>query len=482
MSTPHLPVEIHDIVCSHLAREDLHSYRSASKYFADIGAHYLFRHLTFHASCASLDRIANVGNYNQLAHLVETVTWDTSSISLDVADLDDWKTKILSLRCQELGELRSRWHKQIQNHDAFENRVQRYFWEEYERYKNLVAAERDVQALLLANMTNLLVPFSKLKIIIVEKKKYEYDDGYLDMDVLEPHSTKLVKRGMLHRHPLSRPVPYKHSTDMFPLVAALNAAQISTRHVELRTLRYKIFSQLEYTQHLHHVGVSQITHLHLRFALLDPSSNPQDSSLNIMNCKHVLAQGHLRNFLQNFSNLQSLGLDFETRSIGNGRAPVNLQDVFHPEQNRVWPRLQHLAIHHADTPALIISDVLSSHALSLRTLSLGDLCFDPPGSWEATLTDLQRSLSLSSATFSHFLLDARIESFLRGRSALMGWYCDSEGSVGALASLGPRLEEFMVKGGICPLSEERKIARVVGRLEDGRVEDWMGGRSASIVA
>ncbi|KAK7186273.1 hypothetical protein DPSP01_005097 [Paraphaeosphaeria sporulosa] len=476
MSTPHLPVEIHDIICSHLARGDLHSYRSASRYLANIGAQYLFRHLTFHASYASLDRIANVGNYNHLTCLVETVTWDTSSINLDVTDFDDWKTKILSLRCQELGELRSRWYKQIQNHDACENLVQRYFWEEYERYKAMVATERDVQALLLRNVANLVALFPKLKTILVEKKRYDYDDGYLDMEVLEPHSEKLVKRGMLHRHPLSRPVPYKHSTDMFPLVAALNAAQKSTQQVEARTLRYKIFSQLEYTQHLQHVDVSQITRLNLRFALLDPSSNPQDSSLNIMNCRHTLSQGHLREFLQKFSNLQSLGLDFEARSLGNGRAPANLQDIFLVEQDVVWPCLQHLTIYHADTPASNFTALLASHASSLRSLSLSDVCLDPPGSWEAILTDLQPHLSLSSATFSQFLFDARIDSFLRGRSALMGWYCDSEESVEAMSSLGPRLEKFMVKGGACPLNEEKKVARIVGRMED-----LVGGGSASVI-
>ncbi|KAF2450671.1 hypothetical protein P171DRAFT_503275 [Karstenula rhodostoma CBS 690.94] len=474
MSTPHLPVEIHDIICSHIAREDLHSYRSASKHLADIGAQYLFRHLTFYASYASLDRIVNIGNRDGLARLVETVIWDTSSISLDVADLDDWKTKILSLRCQELEELRSRWYRQIQNHDACEHRVQRYLWEEYERYKKLVATERDVQTLLLANVTNLLVPFSKLKTIIIEKNEDDHEDEYLDMEVLEPRSTKLVKRGMLHRYLLSRHVPYKPSTDLSPFVAALAAAQKSTHQVEARTLHYKIFSQLEYTQHLQHINVSHITHLHLRFALLDPSSNPQDSSLTMINCKHVLSQGHLRAFLTKFTTLQSLVLDLEARSPGNGRAPVNLQDLFPREQeDGVWPHLKHLAIYHADTPASVITALLSSHASSLRSLALGDVCLDPPASWEPIFTDLQPRLELCSASFSHFLFDARVEGFLRGRSALMGWYCGGGESVEALSSLGPRLAEFMVKGGVCPLSGERKTARVVGRAED-----WVGERSA----
>lgn len=455
MSTPHLPVEIHNIICAHLAREDLRSYRKTHKYFAEIGAQYLFRHLSFHASYASLDRIANIGSFDYLADLVEIITWNTSSISLDVSDLDDWK--ILNLRCQASRELRSRWYKQTQDNDTCEHRVKR----DFERYKTMVAAERDVQVHLLANLRNFVALFPKLRAIVVEKNRNNEEDFTFDLDVVEPQSEKLVQRGVPRRRQ-----SYKQLTDLFPIVAALNAAQVSTYQVELRALRYNIFSHVEYGQHLNHVNVSQITHLHLRFALLDPFSNPQNSSLNIMNCRHVLGQGYLRSFLQKFSSLQSLGLDFEARSLGNGRAPANLQDIFAEKDSFFWPKLQHLAIYHADTSPSNITTLLVSQASSLRTLSLGDICLDPPGSWETVLTNVQPHLSLSSVTLSRLLFDARIESFQRGRSALLGWYCGDGEKVQGVASLGSRLEEFMVKGGACPLREEEKVARVVGRMDD----------------
>jgi hypothetical protein len=476
MFAPHLPVEIHNIISSHLAREDLPSYRSASKRLADIGAQYLFRRLAFHASYASLDRIKNVGKNDNLARLVESVTWDTSSLCLDVWDSNEWKNRILGLRRRELGALRKTWHAQNENDDAFQQYVQWYLWEQYERYTKLVAEERELQAPQLADITKLLAPFPKLKTIILEKKQYEFDEA--TVQALGSQSNELIHRGMLHRHTR---VSYKHFTDMSPVIAALNAAQSFTRHLEARTLHFSIFSPPEYTKHLQQVQVSQITRLHLRFALLDASSNAMESSLNIMNCKHVLHQGLLRTFLRKFSSLQSLELDFEARSLGNGRAPVNLDDVFPPEQNCVWPHLQHLAICHADTPASTMTALLASHAPSLKSLSLGDMCLDPPASWESILTDLQPTLSLSSAAFSYFLFDARSESFLRGRSAMLGWYCDSEACMELNNDLGARLEKFMVKGGVCPLSEERKITRVVGRLEDGRLEDWAGGQRASVI-
>ena len=97
---------------------------------------------------------------------------------------------------------------------------------------------------------------------------------------------------------------------------------------------------------------------------------------------------------------------------------------------------------------------------------MGDICLEPPGSWDAILTNLQSRLSLSSATFSDFLFDAQKESFQRGRSGLLGWYCGGEESVKGVASLRARLEKFILEGGVCPLSEERKVARVVGRMED----------------
>ncbi|KAJ4358256.1 uncharacterized protein N0V89_002836 [Didymosphaeria variabile] len=478
MPTSHLPVEIHNIISSHLARDDILRYRSASKRLADIGAQYLFKSLVFHASYHSLGCIESIGYREHLRHFVETITWDTSSLGLDVLSFDEWKHRIGSLTPHQLWMLRETWERaQSSEHEDIGKCNNRFLRDQYERYRNLVAEGQEVQDLHLAELADLLAPFPRLTSIIVEKKRYHVANATSER--LEIYSNEgLLKRSMLHHH---RWMPYKHSTDMFPLVAALNAAQASACQLETRNINFHVFSQPNYMEHLQHIRVSQITRLDLRFALHDATFDPQESSMNIMNCKTVLRQGYLRDFLRKFVSLRSLSVDFGTRSLGNGRAPVNLQDVFSMDQRHSWPHLRELAIHHADTPSHTISALLSSHASSLRVLSLGDICLDPPASWESLFTSLQPTLSLSSAAFSYFLFDARIESFLRGRSAMLGWYCDNEECVEESSELGPRLEAFMVKGGVCPLSEERKVVRVVGRLDDGRVEDWVAGRRVSVV-
>ncbi|KAL1612793.1 hypothetical protein SLS60_001022 [Paraconiothyrium brasiliense] len=475
MPPSHLPVEIHSIISSYLAREDVARYRSASKRLADIGAQHLFKSLVLHPNHHTLGAIKNIRSHEHLKHFVETITWDISSLSSDIVDFDEWKHRIGSLIPYQLW-MREAWEgAQPSDLEAIEKRNTRFLWEQYERYKTLFAEGQEEEGLHLAELSDLLASFPRLTSIIVDKvDRVEY----FTSQGLEPSLKELLRRSMLQPQVWT---PYKHATDMFPFVAALNAAQASACQFETRNLNYHVFSQAKYMRHLQHICVSQITRLGLRFALREAPFDPQESSMNIMNCKTVLRQGYLGDFLRKFVSLRSLSLDFGARSLGNGRAPVNLQDVFLVDEGHSWPHLRELAIHHADTPSDTITALFSSHAFSLRILSLGDICLDPPASWESLLTNLQPTLSLSSAAFSYFLFDARIESFLRGRSAMIGWYCDHEECVEERSELGPRLEAFMTKGGVCPLSEERKIARVVGRLNDERMEDWVAGRRISVV-
>ena len=475
MPTPHLPAEIHNIISSYLAHEELQSYRQTSKRLADIGAQYLFRNPSFHASHASLARIVHISGHGTLKDAVQSVTWDTSSFSLDAWDFSDWQARIRVLRRRELAKLRAVWEAQFLDHASVEGCMQRFLWEQYEHYARLVAEEQDVQTKHLASVSSLLSPFPRLKTIVLERKIY--GGPHAGPEDLELKSAELVRRGMLQRRGR---MPYRHGSDMFPFVTALRAAQSSTRRIEARTLNFGVFGQGPYMEHLHPIDVSLITHLHLRFSLSDPGADPLENSMSIMNCRHVLRHGHVKTFLSKFENMQVLRLDFDARSRGNGRAPVDLADVF--EDGPAWPNLRELTVLHTDTPAPKLAALLSSHASTLRSLCLGDICFDPPASWESLLTGLQHELLLEHAEFSYFLFDARVENFVRGRSALMGWYVDPQACVElGRSDLGERLGRYMVEGGMCPLWEQRKIARVVGRMEEGQVEDWVQGRNVSVV-
>ncbi|KAJ4292797.1 hypothetical protein N0V90_009460 [Kalmusia sp. IMI 367209] len=474
MPVPHLPVEIHTIISSHVARKDLPSYRSASKTFADIGARFLFRDLVLHASYDSLNRIKNVGCHNELRDTVHTVEWDTSTLNLDAWDFNDWKNRIRGLRRHELAALQQTWQTELLDQNTIREHMHRFLLKEYQRYESLLAEEQEVQFRHLWNLEDHLARFPRLKNIVVSKRQHASLDA--DFDRKGPRFTELVKRGMLGQHCRA---PYKHNEDMFPLVVALGVAQSSTHQIEAKNLNFGVFSQGAYTEHLQNIDVSHITRLNLRFSMTSPSSDPLESSMSIMNCKRVLQQGNLKDFLQKFKTLQALSLDFDVRSHGNGRAPVNLQDVF--SIDHVWPQLRELAIYHVDTSASTFTHLISAHSATLKDLALGDLCLDPPGSWEALLTNIQPELALDSATFEYFLFDARIENFLRGRSAMIGWYCDSQECVEETSDLGERLERYMVEGGHCPLREQRKIARVVGRLETQRVDDWVHNRHVSLL-
>jgi len=470
MPISHLPVEIHVLIASYLSSKDLPNYRSACKCFADIGAQYLFQDLTFHAAHASINRINSVGLREDLKGNVHTITWDTGSVDVNVTDFGEWHYRLRVLRRQELAAAQEALRRELPDENDVRKAMEIFLRGEYEKYKVLVREEREVQSQRLSGLTDHLVHFPKLKRIIVTKQQRSHEDGL----VMRDRDRGLVERGILACR-----APYKHSQDMFPFVTALKAAQDTTQQLEVRSLNFGVFSQSVYNEHLHHIDTSHVSRLRLHFAMTDPSSDPLESSMSIMNCKRVLAQGHLKKFLLKFQNLQALGLDFEARSHGNGRAPVNLHDIFSLDHQ--WRSLRELAIYHVDTPASVFARFIENHAASLERLALGDICLDPPDSWVVLLSNLQPQLRLGSADFEYFLFDARIENLLRVRSAMIGWYCDSEVSAEEDSDLGKRLEKYLVEGGGCPLREERKIARVVGRLENQRIDDWLHNRHISLL-
>lgn len=477
MPIPHLPSEIHIIISSHLATEDLLNYRCASKRLAEIGAQFLFRHITFHASHASLIRTKVLGHHNDLKKWVRTVTWNTSSLDMGVNDFQEWLNHVTSLRSHELDEIRKAWGARVSDETGARISYNGWLMEQYERYTMLLAEEKSVQENHLGDIFFILGAFPKVNTIVVEK--IQYDNPEITSENVELDSMELVPRGMWQRY---RRVRYRHFDDMAPLAAALRAAQYSTRKIEARNVHFTVFDLTRYIEYLKDIPVSQITHLDLRFPMEDPTHEPMCSGINMMNCRVTLYQGHFKHFLQNFESLEVLHLDFEGRSHGNGTAPVDLADVYEVEQGTVWPKLKDLAIRHADAPAPTVIGLLSSHAATLKKLALGDICLDPSGSWETILTNFQSQASLESAEFSYFLFDARIESSMKGRSAMVGWYVDSQKcrELGK-SDMGERLVNFMVKGGSCPLLEEKKTVRVIGKLQDGNIDDWLDGRHVSVV-
>lgn len=443
MSTPHLPAEIHALIASYLAPDDLPAYRLAAKHLADIGAQFLFRDLTFHASSASLARIQYIARGSHLRDFVQTLTWDTSLVS---------PSPCTSILCFD--------------QDA------------HAHHAALLADQQTVLSTLSTHLPALLAPFPNLHTISLGA----YTSHPNNPTSLPPSSPPFSKPAL---QPLgtSRP-PYTHLTDTLPLLTTLLALHSPSTctstppplTLTLPSLNYAIFRPAPYTTHLSPLPASPLTHLTLHFPLASPTHNPQDTSLALVNCARVLHAGHLAHFLRKFPVLEALSLDFDARSAGNGRAGVALGDVFRARDGEekegggevhTWHRLRSLAIAHADVDAGTMAALLGGHAGTLKRLALSDVCLEPPGSWAALLGEVRPGMvgALEEVEFGEWLFDARIEGFLRGRSALVGWWVGGGGEDLDL-DLGRRLEGWMVRGGEgeCPLWEGGKMTRVVGRV------------------
>ncbi|KAF2246774.1 hypothetical protein BU26DRAFT_521207 [Trematosphaeria pertusa] len=465
---PYLPREIHTLICSYLPGEALCSYRRASKAFAHIGAKCLFQTIKFHASNSSFNRLASIATHDIRRKSVDTILWDTHLWNLklrweedddeiaDEVEFERWLGAVNEfgkLRLAALGEapgslqkahqlLRAGGLAGLSDTQQFALQIQ------FEQYRVRRREEVNLLKGLLSppSMRRVLERFPNLKTISIKKNHLKYYLGRSHMD--DPpagpvHPIELVPRGVGSHADLYE----EDLSDVLALQSALYAGHPTLQQVHADELTWRAFDPSNYHPWLGR-STADLTSIRLKFNLVPAVSDTIAGRLNIREIQDTFREGLLKEFLFSFKSLRTIEIDFnvpryEVQDTWD-RGGVDLCDVF--PNHQAWPHLQNLSMAYIDSSQKDLVDLLSSHASSLRSLTLIDVELRQPGSWRAILTCIQPLLS----SLRHASIENKSYPVCHGFDNAD----DMEILYVNAAELGKQLGDFLVRGGECPIGRD----------------------------
>jgi hypothetical protein len=248
-------------------------------------------------------------------------------------------------------------------------------------------------------------------------------------------------------------------------------------------------SMIVYAQQHHNIKELEINHLSCQFfqsvgpcsSMLGPRSMPwaltrlsltvtfYTSTTNNMNnnmvyCRNVMSHGVLRGFIEKLPKLVDLSILTVCVNGQYHRAP-QLHLVLSP----ILVKLQKLRLKYFETTESVVINILRNNAQTLRVLDLQDMHLHPQGSWVSIFDSFRRDQTcLQSAKFRGTFCDSigPIRVARQGKIIVgydNGWNFDN------FATLGLRLEKFLIHGGSCPLLHSDKRGVLLGSIDSNHL-------------
>ncbi|USP81665.1 uncharacterized protein yc1106_08939 [Curvularia clavata] len=446
MSTriPHLPDEIHLLVGQHVRRDDSANYRLASKRFLSVGTANLFRTLTFHCSTASLARLANISNSEQLRKHVEIVFLDVNLWRIpNVRDLNEWQTYF----CRKAAFLRAWDGAPEAEEQACRLDVLAQDRKEWLAYLDKMDDEK--QARRDPSFLNPLERFHNLhKIYMVHGQLVSTHQGFKKVsDEVDSASAEPIS---LRRGEGMNDIGNKTGNEAFESLLKITIPPL--RKLKLDRIHYTNFASRPVSQF---ANLSNLTSLTIkitvradrwnRFARVDHWGRPiwgpdteweRGTGLSV-----------LQLFLQELRHLECLKIDLES---GNAkmeysvRKPLaTIENVFGTDWT--WPRLRKLSLcHFYATPETLLS-LLATHRKTLRDLRLrnielttefGSVAVLDEYSWPQILQYIAGCLDLQRTTVSGQLATEKRNQ--------VSWDLDAN------PEFAGAISDYLIHGGDCP--------------------------------
>ena len=203
--------------------------------------------------------------------------------------------------------------------------------------------------------------------------------------------------------------------------------------------------------------------LTVRFDGLTGHDDDFETTYAPVGAQQGLAKGHLRAFLMELPNLESLRLDLEDHlelSYHRWAAPCTLNDVFSADY--VWPRLRKLTLRYFDATSQGLCSLLTRHSSTLKDLRLHNVLLErnpaldfPLSAWLEVFGTIRETLHLEHAALSGWLgTEDQMEQWAHSSyDNIDVWDLDADPELAAATA------RYLVHGGECPLNKDNVISR-----------------------
>lgn len=469
----HMPPELHHSVCDYLPLEDVRKYRLVSKAFALAGATRLFRQLTFHASFDSFNRVYAVATHSVLRRHVKSLLWDANLWDLgeDVTCFEEYKGYLSRRHGPE--EMEKAFAKLIgigqhaslrmyQLDIVFELRRQ------YELYCQCKAEEATVlkQCLNADSLTIILHRFLNLEEIKIADGAHQDRSGKIfkswpDSGFHELRGQELGKIHLLVRGEGSwRDTLKSGLSAQRAFENGMTAAGFQLRALEVNQFSWRMFES--------NADFVQLAKLCPNLSSLKLTITAQTDKVDhVEECRVLMKNGKLKEFITALTGLRDLDVAFPHNSDEYEKA-VNLANVIPYTQEG----LRSLSIRRFETSESNFIKLIRSNASTLKSLCLEDIYLTSRGSWVEIFNIIRREVHLSSAEFKGQLCDRIRPSKLGSMENGWDFYGGCYDSCNVIFSdhdcrkeLGIALEKYLVHGGQCPLSHNKKEAVLRGFMD-----------------
>lgn len=400
-----LPAELLAEIGHHLPLEDLPSYRLVSRAIAAIIAPQLFHELVFHASNASFNRIHAVAAHPVFRDYVKSLIWDSNVYDRGIDTFEEWTRgygdEIYVPVDNFPDEEDDLSHEKYVDEDLEKN-IDEMFErrQQFTIYQQKVREEVDVMNHLLKGATAAHV-FGLLKNVTQlftcnGSFKRSRDAIWTDGPGREPKNPKYendytVTRG-IHEN-------YHYTKKPGGSEALINGVNSMGHHLvslSVFNLAYTTFDPTEFPSNLAS-GLPKLKSLQLNILCEGREE-----------CRNIMRHGCLKSFIGGLKLLEELDISFD-----NGFEWVEITDSPYTPFDDVIPS-NISSLLSVDFRCMQITETgfmafLLNNAQTLRSIRLGEVCFDNEEIWKHVFNTIRSQLQLRSICIGGALLVKQLQ-------------------------------------------------------------------------
>ena len=379
-----IPCEIFQEICQYLDGADLKRFRLASKVLSFAAELFLFRQVLLRRYVESFERFQQIADHHRFSKLVKAITYDGVTMSRFAGpcpDFDDWFKHFHNAQDRSIlqDDTMRRRNRMIQEYIKSLRPDQLVV--QYQNYCSIYHSEQFMRwdETKIQDLTNALAKLPRL------------EEVYFDFHEAEK-PTHVDQMSFAYRHVIVAPTYWRtgesYARDFVALLKVARTIPKPLKIVKAIGLPWSYFQRTEEISALTTSTTAHCQHLALEVGMIfarSPSENSNDAK-RAANVGRMFLSAPFLETLEISFGLEQPYYHYE----------LTLDEVFGSEAH--WPNLKRLKLSGLKADTISLSNLLTTHAATLRSLELIRIRFTRMGNnfWCNFIMLLQTALNLKS--------------------------------------------------------------------------------------